>query len=189
MEIDPAVLAKGIADALAGGKPAMSEKDQQAAMMELQKDAHSRAGEKNKKEGEEFLATNKKQEGVKTLASGLQYKVVKQGTGATPKATDVVTTHYRGTLINGNVFDSSYDRNEPAKFPVNKVIPGWTEALQLMKVGDKWRLYIPSDLAYGEKGAGGDIPPNATLIFDIELLDVAKAEAAPAPAAPAAPAP
>lgn len=179
MDIDIAVLAKGIADSLAGAKPALSEQQIQQTMVELQNFQFAKLAKKNKQEGADFLAENKKKEGVKTLPSGLQYKVVKQGTGATPKATDTVTTHYRGTFLNGKTFDSSYDRGQPAQFPVNKVIPGWTEALQLMKVGDKWQLFIPSELAYGEKGMGSDIPPNAALIFEIELLDIAKGGAAP----------
>jgi FKBP-type peptidyl-prolyl cis-trans isomerase FklB len=123
--------------------------------------------------GQEFLQQNSKKEGVKTLADGLQYKVVKEGTGKTPKATDRVSVHYRGTLIDGTEFDSSYKRGEPAEFPVNRVIHGWTEALQLMKEGSKWMLYIPADLAYGEGGTpGGPIGPNETLIFEVELLKV-----------------
>ena len=123
--------------------------------------------------GEEFLKENATKEGVKTLPSGLQYKVVKEGEGKSPKATDTVSVHYKGTLINGTEFDSSYKRNEPAEFPVNRVIPGWTEALQLMKEGSKWMLYIPAKLAYGERGTpGGPIGPNETLIFEVELLKV-----------------
>ena len=122
--------------------------------------------------GETFLQENAKKEGVKTLPSGLQYKSVKQGDGKSPKATDTVSVHYRGTLIDGTEFDSSYKRNEPAEFPVNRVIKGWTEALQLMKEGDKWMLYIPSALAYGERGAGGLIGPNEALVFEVELLKV-----------------
>jgi FKBP-type peptidyl-prolyl cis-trans isomerase len=123
--------------------------------------------------GQDFLAENAKKEGVKTLADGLQYKVIKDGTGASPKATDVVSVHYKGTLIDGTEFDSSYKRGQPTEFPVNRVIPGWTEALQLMKEGSKWILYIPSKLAYGERGTpGGPIPPDATLIFEVELLKV-----------------
>ena len=122
--------------------------------------------------GEEFLKENATKEGVKSLPSGLQYKVLKEGTGKSPKATDSVVVHYRGTLINGTEFDSSYKRNEPAEFPVNRVIRGWTEALQLMKEGSKWMLYIPSGLAYGDRGAGGDIGPGETLIFEVELLKV-----------------
>jgi FKBP-type peptidyl-prolyl cis-trans isomerase FklB len=128
--------------------------------------------EKNKKEGEIFLAENKKKEGVVTLPSGLQYKVIKEGTGETPKLTDTVTVNYSGTLIEGTEFDSSYRRGQPATFPVKGVIAGWTEALQLMKVGSKWQLFIPSNLAYGERGAGRDIGPNTTLIFDVELLSI-----------------
>ncbi|MGV3532261.1 MAG: FKBP-type peptidyl-prolyl cis-trans isomerase [Chthoniobacteraceae bacterium] len=122
--------------------------------------------------GETYLKENGKKEGVKTLPSGLQYKVVKEGSGKSPKATDTVSVHYRGTLIDGTEFDSSIKRGEPAEFPVNRVIKGWTEALQLMKEGDKWMLYIPSHLAYGERGAGGAIGPNETLIFEVELLKV-----------------
>jgi FKBP-type peptidyl-prolyl cis-trans isomerase FklB len=125
-------------------------------------------------QNKKFLEENKKAEGVTTLPSGLQYKVLKSGNGPTPAAEDTVRTHYKGTLIDGTVFDSSYDRGEPAEFPVGGVIKGWTEALQKMKVGDKWQLFIPSELAYGEAGAGGVIPPGATLIFEIELLDVKK---------------
>ena len=122
--------------------------------------------------GETYLKENAKKEGVKTLPSGLQYKVVKEGSGKSPKATDTVSVHYRGTLIDGTEFDSSIKRGEPAEFPVNRVIKGWTEALQLMKEGDKWMLYIPSHLAYGERGAGGAIGPIETLIFEVELLKV-----------------
>ena len=121
---------------------------------------------------EKFLMENKAKEGVKTLPSGLQYKVIKDGEGKTPKLTDTVVTHYRGTLLDGTEFDSSYKRNEPAEFPVNRVIKGWTEALQLMKEGSKWMLYIPPNLAYGERGAGRAIGPNETLVFEIELLKV-----------------
>jgi FKBP-type peptidyl-prolyl cis-trans isomerase FklB len=128
--------------------------------------------EKNKKAGDEFLAANKNKEGVKTLESGLQYKVIKSGNGVSPKEEDTVKVHYKGTLIDGREFDSSYKRNEPTEFPVNRVIKGWTEALQLMKVGDKWELYIPYDLAYGENQAGELIQPYSTLIFEVELLEV-----------------
>ncbi|MBT8218893.1 MAG: FKBP-type peptidyl-prolyl cis-trans isomerase [Bacteroidia bacterium] len=126
----------------------------------------------NKEEGEKFIAENASKEGVKTTATGLQYKILKSGTGRSPKAEEEVSVHYEGKLISGKVFDSSIARGEPTEFFVNQVIPGWTEALQLMKEGDKWQLYIPSNLAYGERGAGGDIGPNATLIFDVELLEV-----------------
>jgi len=126
----------------------------------------------NKKEGEDFLAANKSKEGVVTLPSGLQYKVLKEGTGPKPSPADSVVCNYRGTLINGTEFDSSYKRGQPATFPVNGVIKGWTEALQLMPVGSKWQLFIPPDLAYGQRGAGADIGPNATLIFEVELLSI-----------------
>jgi FKBP-type peptidyl-prolyl cis-trans isomerase FklB len=142
------------------------------------------AGEKNKTEGTKFLEENKKKEGVKTTASGLQYKVLKEGNGAQPKATDTVTVNYRGTLINGTEFDSSYKRGQPATFPVNGVIKGWTEALQLMKVGSKYQLFIPSNLAYGERAVSPDLAANSTLIFEVELMD-AKPPATPAPGAPA----
>ena len=128
--------------------------------------------EKNKADGEKFLVENARKEGVTTLPSGLQYKEIKAGKGKSPKATDTVTTHYKGTLIDGMEFDSSYKRGEPATFPVSGVIPGWTEALQLMKEGAKWQLFLPSNLAYGERGAGRDIGPNATLIFEVELISV-----------------
>ena len=139
------------------------------AQMETKQKA---AGEKNLKDGEAYLAANTKKEGVKATKSGLQYKVLKEGKGKTPKATDSVKVHYHGTLIDGSVFDSSVERGEPISFPVGGVIAGWTEALQLMKEGDKWQLVIPSKLAYGEQGPGGKIGPNSTLIFDVELLAV-----------------
>ena len=179
LDINPDALAAAMKDVFAGAKPQLSEEEVQTVMQEFQKDMMAKRAKgqqeglaKNKAEGEKFLADNKKKEGIKTTASGLQYKVIKDGTGKTPKATDTVSTHYRGTLISGKEFDSSYKRGEPAEFPVNGVIKGWTEALQLMKEGAKWQLFIPSDLAYGERGAGQDIGPNSTLIFDIELLKV-----------------
>jgi FKBP-type peptidyl-prolyl cis-trans isomerase FklB len=144
----------------------------QKEMMAKQQELAKRLGEKNKKEGEAFLSENRKKEGIKALPSGLQYKVVKAGTGKKPKSTDTVTTHYRGTLIDGTEFDSSYRRGQPASFPVSGVIPGWTEALQLMEEGAKWQLFIPPNLAYGERGAGSQIGPNATLIFEIELISI-----------------
>lgn len=134
--------------------------------------ANATTPQENKAAGEAFLAENAKKPGVKTTASGLQYEVLTEGSGAAPKASDNVTVHYRGTTINGEEFDSSYGRGEPLTFPLNRVIPGWTEGLQLMKEGAKYRLYIPSDLAYGERGAGGVIGPNATLIFDVELIKI-----------------
>ncbi len=178
-DIDRDILLKGFKDALSGAKPMLSEEEMRTVLAAFQKEMAAKQtemmksqGDKNKKEGEAFLAENKKKEGVKTLASGLQYKVIKEGTGKAPKATDKVSTHYQGTLIDGTEFDSSYKRGEPATFPVNGVIPGWTEALQLMKVGSKWQLFVPSKLAYGEKGAGPLIGPNAVLIFTVELLAI-----------------
>ncbi len=144
----------------------------QKEAMEKQNQEMAKVGEKNAKEGKEFLAKNAKKKGVKTTASGLQYKVLKAGTGKSPKVTDQVETHYRGTLLDGTEFDSSYKRGQPAVFPLNGVIPGWTEALQLMKVGGKQKIFVPSKLAYGPRGAGGMIGPNSTLIFEIELLAI-----------------
>jgi len=141
-------------------------------MIAFQQRRFARLAKKNLEEGKAFLAKKAKTDGVVTLPSGLQYKVITAGTGKTPKLTDKVTTHYRGTLINGTEFDSSYKRGEPATFPVQGVIAGWTEALQLMKEGAKWKLFIPAKLAYGKPGKGGKIGPNATLIFKIELLSV-----------------
>lgn len=131
-------------------------------------------GDKNLKEGEEFLAANKTKAGVVTLPSGLQYEIIKAGTGAKPKSTDQVKCHYHGTTIDGKVFDSSVERGEPATFPLDRVIPGWTEALQLMPVGSKWKLFIPASLAYGEQSPSAEIKPNSTLIFEVELLEIVK---------------
>jgi FKBP-type peptidyl-prolyl cis-trans isomerase FklB len=152
---------------------------QAAFQAQQKKDMEKQAAvaKKNLDAGQAFLEANKKKEGVVTLPSGLQYKVVTEGKGKQPKSTDTVVAHYRGTLINGTEFDSSYQRNEPATFPVGGVIKGWQEALPLMKEGAKWQVYIPSDLAYGPRGAGGDIGPNEVLIFDIELLSVKEAAA------------
>jgi FKBP-type peptidyl-prolyl cis-trans isomerase FklB len=175
IDIEPAALARGIKDALAGGKPLLDEQEIQETMALFQKDMKAKQQEvanKNKKEGEAFLAENKKKEGVKTLPSGLQYKVIREGTGKKPKLADAVTAHYRGTLIDGTEFDSSYKRGQPASFAVSGVIPGWTEALQLMGEGAKWQLFVPSNLAYGERGAGAVIGPGATLIFEVELISV-----------------
>jgi len=168
VEVDPNILAKGIGDALAGGKPLLTEQEIRDTMAVFQKEMAA----KKKKEGEVFLAENKKKDGVKTLPSGLQYKVIKKGSGKKPTSSDTVTTNYRGTLIDGTEFDSSYRRGQPATFPVKGVIPGWTEALQLMEVGSKWQLFVPSNLAYGERGASPNIGPNATLIFEIELISI-----------------
>jgi len=177
--INQKALVMGIQDALAAKKLQLSEEEIKATMQEFGQKMQAEAMKKakasleiNKKEGETFLAANKAKEGVVTLESGLQYKIIKAGTGKSPKLTDTVETNYEGTLINGTVFDSSYKRGQSVSFPVNKVIKGWTEALQLMKEGAQWELYIPSDLAYGEQGAGGAIEPNSTLIFKIELLKV-----------------
>ena len=188
VDINPDVLAAGIKDALAG-KPQLNPDQIKEVMTTFEKDMEQKqkeAGDKNKTEGAKFLEENKKKEGVKTTASGLEYKVLKEGNGAQPKATDTVTVNYRGTLINGTEFDSSYKRGQPATFPVNGVIKGWTEALQLMKVGSKYQLFIPSNLAYGERAVSPDLGANSTLIFEVELLD---AKPASTPAAPAAAAP
>ena len=172
-------LYQGIEAVLNDTKPALAEEEMQKIITDFQhkkiakRDAKKKAqGANNMEAGQAFLAENKKKEGVITLDSGLQYKVITSGKGKTPKATDTVSTHYRGTLIDGTEFDSSYSRGKPTSFPVNRVIAGWTEALQLMKEGDKWELYIPSNLAYGERGAGANIGPNSTLIFEIELIEV-----------------
>jgi FKBP-type peptidyl-prolyl cis-trans isomerase len=179
IEIDAALLAQGLKDALSGGKALLSETEVRAAINELQSEmkrkqleAIKQLGEKNKTEGESFLAANKAKEGVITLPSGLQYKILKAGEGKKPSVDDTVECHYRGTLIDGTEFDSSYKRNQPATFAVKGVIKGWTEALQLMTVGSKWQLFIPSSLAYGERGTGPNIGPNATLIFEVELISI-----------------
>jgi len=179
MDLNPDFLLRGIKDAFSGGKALMTDQEIvetmtafQKEMMAKQQEAAKKLGERNKKEGEVFLVENKKKEGVVTLPSGLQYKVIKPGTDKKPKATDTVKAHYRGTLIDGKEFDSSYRRGEPVSFPVNGVIPGWSEALQLMGEGAKWQVFIPSNLAYGERGAGRDIGPDATLIFEIELISI-----------------
>jgi FKBP-type peptidyl-prolyl cis-trans isomerase FklB len=175
IDIDAAALARGIKDALAGGKPLLTEQEIQETMGIFQKDMMAKQqvmANKNKKEGEAFLDENKKKEGIKILPSGLQYKVITEGTGKKPKLADTVTAHYRGTLIDGTEFDNSYKRGQPANFQVSGVIPGWTEALQLMGEGAKWQLFIPSNLAYGERGAGAVIGPNATLVFEVELISV-----------------
>lgn len=170
LDIDPQMLARAVKEVQAG-KTLMSVDDSKAFLQEYQKTFAEKLGEKNKTEGEEFLAKNKKAKGIVTLPDGLQYKVITEGKGETPKAGDSVTVNYRGTLLNGTEFDSSYKRGQPATFPVQGVIPGWTEALEKMKVGSKWELYIPANLAYGERGNRG-IPPNSTLIFEVELLSV-----------------
>lgn len=171
--------ADAIKDVINGNELKVPHKDAQTIVQEYFRQQEERInairaeqGKAAKAEGEKFLAENGKKEGVVTLKSGLQYEVLREGNGKKPKATDQVKCHYEGTLINGQVFDSSYKRNEPAVFPLNQVIPGWTEGLQLLQEGAKYRFYIPYILAYGESGAGGSIPPFATLIFDVELLEV-----------------
>ena len=177
--IDSAIVARGMREALAGKKTAMTEDEMKASLQQLrtefttaQEAKAKEAGATNRKEGDTFLAENKSKDGVKVLPDGLQYKVLTEGNGPKPAATDTVTVNYRGTLINGKEFDSSYKRGQPASFPVNGVIKGWTEALQLMPVGSKYQLFIPPDLAYGDRGAGADIGPGDTLIFEVELLSI-----------------
>jgi len=181
--VDANILSRGLKDALAGGKTQLTEDQARAVLMEVQtemrkkqQDQMQQAGATNKKEGEAFLAANKSKEGVVTLPSGLQYKILTPGTGAKPVASDTVVCNYRGTLLNGTEFDSSYKRGQPATFPVSGVIKGWTEALQLMPVGSKWQLFIPSDLAYGERAPGPEIGPDSTLVFEVELLSIQKTE-------------
>ncbi|MGZ3724748.1 MAG: FKBP-type peptidyl-prolyl cis-trans isomerase [Pseudobdellovibrio sp.] len=184
IEIDPKTLAASLADAVQG-KSEMKDEEIQKAMMKLQEMAmkkQAEEGEANKKKAADFLEKNKTAEGVKVTASGLQYQVIKEGDGATPKKEDTVKCHYTGTLIDGTKFDSSVDRGQPAEFPVAGVIPGWTEALQMMKVGSKYKLFIPPELAYGPAGRPG-IPPNSALVFEVELLEIVKQ--APPSAAPA----
>src|SRR5437867_6311930 len=189
VQINPDLVAAGIKDAIAG-KPQLTTDQIKEIMATFEKDMEQKqkaAGEKNASEGAKFLDENKKKDGVKTTASGLQYKVIKDGAGAQPKATDTVTVNYRGTLINGTEFDSSYKRGQPATFPLNGVIKGWTEGVQLMKVGSKYQLFIPPQLAYGDRAVGPDITSNSTLIFEVELLGVKPPEAAsPAAQAPTA---
>ncbi len=186
VQINPDVLSAGIKDAIAG-KPQLTADQVKEVMTAFEKDMQQKqkaAGEKNASDGPKFLEENKKKEGVKTTASGLQYKAIKEGTGAQAKATDTVTVNYRGTLINGTEFDSSYKRGQPTTFPLNGVIKGWTEGLQLMKVGSKYQFFVPPNLAYGERTVGPDIASNSTLIFEVELLD---AKPAPTPAPPVSP--
>jgi len=179
LKINPELVARGISDSMAGKETLLSEEEVQATIAELQKQLQAKRevqmkemGEKNKVEGTKFLAENAKQDGVKTTDSGLQYLVIEAGSGPVPKADDKVSVNYRGTLVDGTEFDSSYKRGQPATFPVSGVIKGWTEVLQLMKEGAKYKVFIPSDLAYGERGAAPVIGPNATLIFEVELLKV-----------------
>ena len=187
LDVDPNIVAQGMKDAMTGAPPKVSEAEAQAAMNELrnkvmaQRQAEQQqAGDANKKAGDQFLAANKTKEGVVTLPDGLQYKVLKDGTGPKPKASDTVVVNYKGTLIDGKEFDSSEKHGEPATLGVGQVIKGWTEALELMPVGSKWQLYVPPDLAYGPQGAG-PIGPNSTLIFDVELLSIKEPAGASAP--------
>jgi FKBP-type peptidyl-prolyl cis-trans isomerase len=179
LDVDPNIFLRGLKDAMGGGKTLLTDDEAQAAMTALQNDVRKvqeermqQAAEKNKAAGEAFLAANKTKEGVVTLPSGLQYKILQEGTGPKPTASDSVVCNYRGTRIDGTEFDSSYKRGQPATFPVGQVIKAWTEALQLMPVGSKWQLFIPSELGYGARGAGADIGPNVTLIFEVELLSI-----------------
>ncbi|BCE00508.1 FKBP-type peptidyl-prolyl cis-trans isomerase [Marinicellulosiphila megalodicopiae] len=173
--LDIQALVQGVQDSYAGVESVVSQEDLEVAFRMINEQMQAKQAEQAKElsgEGQKFLEENAKREEVTVTASGLQYEVLQTGEGATPTASDTVSTHYHGTLINGEVFDSSYERGQPAEFPVGGVITGWTEALQLMTEGSKWRLYIPYNLAYGEQGAGGKIGPFSTLIFDIELLKV-----------------
>lgn len=181
VDVDPNILLRGMKDGLAGAKPLLTDDEAKAAMVALQAELRKKGeekmlveGEANKKEGDAFLAENKTKEGVVALPSGLQYKILKEGTGPKPAATDSVVCNYKGTLLNNTEFDSSYKRGQPVTFPVNGVIKGWTEALQLMPVGSKWQLVIPGELGYGARGGpqGSGIGPNATLVFEVELMSI-----------------
>jgi FKBP-type peptidyl-prolyl cis-trans isomerase len=191
VDVDSAPLLRAIKDVLADSKLLMTDDEVKATFAELRKTQElltQHAAEANKKESEAFLAANKTKDGVVTLPSGLQYKVLQEGTGPKPTPTDTVSVNYRGTLLNGTEFDSSYKRGQPASFGVGQIIKGWTEALELMPVGSKWQLFIPADLAYGARGAGRDIGPNAALVFEVELLSIQpKAQPAPTPAPATAP--
>ena len=173
-DVDAESMARGLKDAMGGIAPALPDQEIQQRFASVRQDSARKIVEKNKKAGEAFLAKNKGEKGVKTTASGLQYKVITAGKGKQPTAEDTVTVNYRGTLIDGTEFDSSYKRNQPATFPVKGVIPGWTEALPLMKEGSKWMLYIPANLAYGDRGAGSMIGPSSTLVFEVEMLSIAR---------------
>lgn len=175
--LDEDAFIQAMRDVAQGVAPRVSQEDLKATLdrMQQQRDRQvAEVAQKNKEEGEKFLAANRGKPGIQVLPNGMQYKIVKEGTGAKPAATDTVEVNYRGTLINGTEFDSSYKRGQTATFPVNGVIQGWQQALPMMKEGAKWQLFIPADLAYGERGAGGLIGPNATLIFDVELIKIKK---------------
>ena len=187
LDIDSNLILKGLTDGLSGKKPLLTEDEVKQVFATMQQEMQTKyqaeqtkLATDNKAKGEAFLVANKAKAGVVTLPSGLQYQEITPGTGATPTANDTVVVHYAGTLIDGKEFDSSYKRNEPAKFVASRVIPGWTEALQLMKVGAKWKLFIPANLAYGENGAAPVIEPNSVLIFEVELIGI---ETPPAPSA------
>ena len=189
IELDKAAFEKGLTDGFDGNEPALEQQVIMQAMQSFQKEQMEKqvadrkaSADTNKAEGDKFLADNKAKDGVKTTDTGLQYKVITEGEGKKPTADDTVVVHYRGTLLDGEEFDSSYSRNEPATFGVGAVIPGWTEALQLMPVGSKYELFIPADLAYGEGGAGAKIGPNEVLVFEVELLDIVAPEAQAQPA-------
>jgi FKBP-type peptidyl-prolyl cis-trans isomerase len=192
IDVDPNLLLQGLKDALSGGKTLMTDEEVRATFTQLQATLKAKQeekmkvlGESNKKEGDAFLAANKTKQGVVALPSGLQYKILQQGTGPKPTAADTVVCNYKGTFINGTEFDSSEKHGQAATFTVGGVIKGWTEALQLMPAGSKWQLFVPSDLGYGERGRG-EIPPNATLIFEVELVSVqAKPTLATPPPSPA----
>lgn len=178
-DMDIELLRKGFEDAIANNNPKLNQEEIQSIMQALrqqvetqQRQFYAKLSEENRKAGESYLENNKAIEGVITLKSGLQYKVLNAGTGPKPTPADVVSVHYRGSFINGTIFDSSYERGKPQVFPLNRVIPGWTEALQLMHVGDKWQIVVPHYLAYGEAGFGNEIGPNTTLIFEMELLGI-----------------
>lgn len=177
LDVDPRIVSQGVQDVLSGAAPKLKPEEMQAAIQAYQKkelEKREALAKKNQEAGQAFLEANKKKEGIVVLPSGIQYKVIKDGGGKQPKATDTVEVHYRGTLINGTEFDSSYKRNEPATFQVNGVIHGWQEILPLMKEDSKWQAFIPAEHAYGAQGAGGAIGPNETLIFEIELLAIKK---------------
>ena len=194
VDVDTAILFRAIKDALAGGQPLMTDQEVQATLTNLQGELRKRQeqemqqqAETNKKQGDAFLAANKTKDGVVALPSGLQYKILQEGQGPKPTATDSVTVNYRGTLLDGTEFDSSYKRGQPVSFPVGGIIKGWSEALQLMAVGSKWQLFVPADLAYGSRGAGPAIGPNATLVFEVELLSIQPKPAAAPAGAPTSP--
>ena len=179
IEVDMGLIRQGISDGFEDAQALLTAEEMQAAINELQQAVQARISERRSREGaanleagESFLSENGQRDGVVTTASGLQYEVLTEGSGAKPSATSTVTVHYVGTLLDGTKFDSSVDRGQPAQFPLNRVIPGWTEGLQLMSVGSKYRLFVPAGLAYGEAGAGADIGPNSTLIFEVELIAI-----------------